>query len=156
MARHTWFLASALSTTFAVVAGAQSATSPRAGGTVVVVGCIERAQRNGSLAGTAVGTSATPNTAPQEANSTEPTDRLMLTGVSQKGAEPTQELAAYALDGREKELAAHTGHRVEVTGNLAAAAPSSRGASGDSRTAAGVPRLRVESFKMISTSCTAR
>jgi len=79
----------------------------------------------------------------------------MLTGVSRKAAEPA-ELTSYALEGRERELADHAGHRVEVTGTLAAENTSARGDSRSARTAAGVQSLRVESFKMISTSCTAR
>jgi hypothetical protein len=155
MLRHTWLIALALSTFTPMELRAQSATPPPAAGKVVAVGCVERARRNGSLAGTAVGTSASPNTAAQEANSNEPTDRFMLTGVSQKGSEPA-ELTSYALEGRERELADHTGHRVEVTGTLAAGNTSARGDSRSERTASGVQSLRVESFKMVSASCAAR
>lgn len=155
MARHTWLIALTLFTSAGVGLRGQGGTPAPAAGSVVAVGCLERAQRNGSLAGTAVGTSASPNTAPQEANSSEPTNRFMLTGVSEKGADPAA-LRSYALEGREQELANHTGHRVEVTGSLTEGNTSARGDARSQRTAAGVQRLRVESFKMVSASCAAR
>src|SRR3954462_3863983 len=73
---------------------AQSA--PATGDKVTVAGCLQRAQRNGSVGGTIVGTSASPNTAPQEANSGALVDAYLLSearpvvaGVPQTPADPS-------------------------------------------------------------------
>jgi hypothetical protein len=59
---------------------------------------------------------------------------------------------SYALEGRETDIGAHAGHRVQITGLLAA--PRTTGTS-TAAAASGVRRIRVEEVKMISTSCTA-
>src|SRR5437588_2535730 len=61
-----------------------SAQSPRAtqSSTITVVGCLERRTDSGTLAGTAVGTSATPETAGARANSSEPAPGFALTDAT--------------------------------------------------------------------------
>src|SRR5437870_4213536 len=60
------------------ITAAQQRPSTPDGTAVLVAGCVERAERNGSLGGTIVGTSATPGTAPREANSGEVLDVFLL------------------------------------------------------------------------------
>jgi hypothetical protein len=125
---------------------------------------VEPAQRNGSVAGTPVGTSAvSPNTADDEANSQAPVDRYLLTGAvvqnTQEAANGAAhdgtskpELKSFALQGHDAELAPHRGHRVEITGMLAPPREASAAAK-PSAARSGVPRLRVDSVKMIAASC---
>jgi hypothetical protein len=145
------------------------------GATVTVVGCIENAVADGSLGGTPLGTSATPNNAGVVANVQPPVDGFLLTGarpvadaaVGTSGAAAgtpaatnappaKEELKTYALEGDRNELAAHKGHRVEITGALAPAAPSGvnpRDASGDDAFKTGVQRLRVQTLTMKEAKC---
>jgi hypothetical protein len=131
---------------------------------MVVTGCIERAHRNGSLAGTPVGTSAvSPNTADDDANSQMPTDRFLLTGATvRKTAEAatgttgdtsnSSNLRSFALKGHDAELREHTGQRVEITGTVSPA-PKATLPADRAALASGVEQLNVESMKMIGASC---
>jgi hypothetical protein len=123
---------------------------------ISVEGCVERAQRTGSVAGTGVGTSAPPNVADREANSSEILDVFMLTDAQPVAADRSSgtQRTSYALTGHEKEFGGHTGHRVQVVGTLAP--PVSSGASTGSVAAAGIRRIQVESIKMIAASCSGK
>jgi hypothetical protein len=142
---------------------AQNATAQQ--DTIVVTGCVERAHRNGSLAGTPVGTSAvSPNTAADEANSQAPVDRYLLTGATvRKGTEETSSTAgtasgtsstlrSFALKGHDAELREHNGQRVEITGTVA---PSPKATEPPDRAslASGVEQLTIETMKVVGASC---
>ncbi len=157
------------------------APTPSAGpstSTITVVGCVENAVADGSLGGTPLGTSATPADAPVVANAQPPVDGFLLTGarpgrsaVGTTGAagDPPapaatagsadaakDELKTYALEGDRNELAKHRGHRVEISGELAA--PASSGANqpndrGGDAFKTGVQRLRVQTLTMVAASC---
>jgi hypothetical protein len=149
-------------------------TGPSAA-TITVVGCIENAVADGSLGGTPLGTSATPANAGTVANVQPPVDGFLLTaarpaeagavgtsGASSAGAvstagaaaAATEELKTYALEGDRNDLAAHKGHRVEITGALAPPASSGVNPRPDPEAfKTGVQRLRVQSVKMIAASC---
>jgi len=138
--------------------GGAAAQTPDPSGRVTVNGCVERAQRNGSLAGTDVGTTASPNTAPTEANSGELVNRFLLTDAAAgdraaraqtSAAEPP---ARYALEGHEQELANYVSQRVEVVGRLAAPRSSGKGAT-QAGLASGTSRINVESIKPIARDC---
>ena len=168
-------LGSFLASTVALGAQTQSVpptpSSGASGAAITVSGCVENAVADGSLGGTPLGTSATPNNAGVVANVMPPVDGFLLTGAQPAGAAPVgttgatagapardadaskEEMRTYALEGNRDELAAHKGHRVEITGTLAP--PQSSGAN--DRAAAefrtGVQRLRVQTIKMTSESC---
>ncbi|MBS1818316.1 MAG: hypothetical protein JSU08_10325 [Acidobacteria bacterium] len=148
--------------TTGVLAQTPGATAER----ITVVGCLDRAQRNGSLGGTVVGTSAAPNTADDEANSGVMVDAFLLheahrvTG-DQVDARPStgavgtsgrETMATFGLKGREAELERHQGARLQVTGTVMPPVTSGRG-SGGAATAAGSQRLQVESFKVLAERC---
>jgi hypothetical protein len=139
-----------------------------AGSTITVVGCVQNAVADGSLGGTPLGTSATPATAGAVANAQPPVvDGYLLTGARPAVAAPVgtsgasaaapasdkeaskDALKTYALEGNRDELAAHKGHRVEISGTLAP--PVSSGASREFQT--GVQRLRVQTIKMTAERC---
>jgi hypothetical protein len=141
-------------------------------GTITVTGCLNRAQRNGSVGGTIVGTTAAPNTADDEANSSVMVDAFLLTnakpasagddGSGAPGGAPSTAGTAgrvdpttYGLQGREPELERHSGARLEVTGTILPPASSGRG-TGGAATATGARRLRVESFKVLAEQCSAQ
>jgi len=154
-----------------------SAQTTQPGEKVTVAGCLQRAQRNGSVGGTVVGTSAAPNTADDEANSGVMVDAYLLseaTPVVAGTAQPTSsgttagqangqaagttgtagksEITSFGLTGRESELERHQGARLQVTGTIMPPANSGRG-TGGSATASGVKRIRVESFKVLAEKC---
>jgi hypothetical protein len=132
--------------------------------TLVVTGCVERAHRNGSLAGTPVGTSAvSPNTADDDANSQAPVDRYLLTGATVRkpgeaatgtagGTGTSSNLRSYALKGHDAELREHNGQRVEITGTVTPA-PKATLPADRASLASGVEQLTVESLKMIGATC---
>jgi hypothetical protein len=157
--------------------GAQTPSAPPTpsaavpGSTITVAGCVENAVADGSLGGTPLGTSATPSNAGVVANVMPPIDGFLLTGARPASASPVgttgatapatardgdaakEELKTYALEGNRDELAAHKGHRVEITGMLAP--PASSGASDPvaREFKTGVQRLRVQTIKMTAESC---
>lgn len=57
-------------------------TQTTTGEKLTVTGCLQRAQRNGSVGGTVVGTSASPNTADDEANSGALVNAFLLTDAT--------------------------------------------------------------------------
>jgi hypothetical protein len=148
---------------------------PANGESVTVSGCLERAQLNGSAGGTVVGTSASPATADDDANSGLLVDAYMLTeatpvesGTDRStagnsatspgttvGTTGRETPTAYGLVGHESELSSHAGARVEVTGTIVPPATSGRG-SGGSAAASGVKRVRVASFKILGQRCSAK
>ena len=142
-----------------------------AGSTITVVGCVQNAVADGSVAGTPLGTSATPANAGAVANAQPPIDGYLLTGARPAAAAPVgtsgasaaatandketskDALKTYALDGNRDELAAHKGHRVEISGTLAPPVSSGANAPANREFQTGVQRLRVQAIKMTAESC---
>jgi len=62
--------------------------------------------------------------------------------------------ASYRLDGTESTLTPHVGHKVEITGTVEEQRPASA-AGGASSASANAPAgtLKVDSLKMVSTTC---
>ncbi len=158
----------------AMLGTALIAQTPQTGDKVTFAGCLQRAQRNGSVGGTVVGTSASPNTADDEANSGVLVDAFLLSeavpvvggvvpdastasgtsgsGTSVTGTSGRSEITSFGLTGREAELERHQGARVQVTGTVIPPATSGRG-TGGAATASGVKRIQVESFKILAEKC---
>jgi hypothetical protein len=118
---------------------------------IVVTGCVERAQRNGSVAGTPVGTTAvSPNTADDEANSQEPVNRFLLTGAVVSGARPETNPAkagSHTENGGRAEAGSHT----ENGGRAGAGSHTENGGRAEtgSRTqAASAPGTEMKSFAL--------
>jgi len=127
------------------------------GTTVNVSGCVAQAGRTGSLADdSGVGVKATPNSAPNEANSAELLNAYLLTnatpatgeGQGADRAKPT----SYTLQGHEQEFAQHKGHKAQVTGRLLPAPSAARPADAKAP-APGIERIVVESVRMLSAEC---
>jgi len=61
---------------------------------------------------------------------------------------------SYRLDGAETTLTPHVGHKVEITGTVEEQRPASAAAAGGAASAsANAPTLKVDSLKMVSTTC---
>jgi hypothetical protein len=130
--------------------------------TVSVSGCVERAQRDGSLSLTAAGTTATPNTAATESNSGDMVDAFRLTnatpiimGAGRRAPSSARSTrTAYALQGFGQELAAHVGHRVQIIGSLLPSIADSQ--TEPSTPAEGIRRVQVATIKFIDKNCSQR
>ena len=132
---------------------------PAPGTAIETVGCINRAQQDGSSSGGPGVPPATPATAPNLANSQAPTGVLLLRGATTANAtDETKTRAAagdavrlapatYVLDGLREELDRHVGHQVEVTGTLRVV---KEGPPGIQNT---VGHVQVASIKMLAVSC---
>ena len=133
-----------------------AAQPPKDGAHVTVEGCLQQAVRNGSLGGSVVGTSASPNTAPVEANLQTPVDAYLLTEAAVV-PDPSagRDITSFGLSGKEAELAQHRGARVRVVGTVMPPATSGRG-TGGAATAAGTRRVAVESFTVMADRCEGR
>ena len=130
-----------------------SAQNP-AGESISVSGCVQRAQRDGSLSATAAGTTATPNTAPTEANSGEMVNAFTLKDATSVGEKASSGRTEYALQGNGSELAKHVGHRVEIAGSLL---PSVAELQADkAKPAEGIRRVQVTGVKMIASTCSTK
>jgi hypothetical protein len=164
----------------AVALHAQDRPAPAAGSTVSVIGCVQQADADGSIAGTPLGTSVPPEQAGPTANrnlpwqgyvladarpasaardadapapnaqAAAPTGTTGTTGTTRSSDQP----ASYALDATVEELDKYKGQRVEVTGTVSEPEPSAAGNSG-SRDAfrTGVKRLKVASIKTVAANC---
>jgi len=116
---------------------------------------------NGSVGGTGLGTTSSPNTADRDANSSETLDVFQLSNAQPLPADAAnQKRTSYALEGQEQEMGRHTGHRVQVTGTLApprAAATSTAAATAaGSRTSALIAKPRAPLSCSMATAAVAR
>jgi len=128
-----------------------AAAQKPAGEAVSVRGCVQRAQRDGTLSVTSTGRTATPNTAPTEANSGELTDAFQLTDATPVSDKAATGHTEYVLQGSGSELAKHVGHRVEISGNLL---PSAAELQADKKKPAeGIRRVQVTGLKMVASKC---
>ena len=60
---------------------------------------------------------------------------------------------SYRLDGSETTLTPHVGHKVEITGTVEEQRPASAAAGGAASASSNAPTLKVDSVKMVSTTC---
>ena len=74
--------------------------------------------------------------------------------TSGSGGAASSTKASYRLDGTESALTPHVGHKVEITGTIEEQRPASAAAGGAaSASAAPAGTLKVDSVKMVSTTC---
>jgi hypothetical protein len=103
---------------------------------LTVTGCLER--RAPGAIGTAGGAGAADTPAFILSKAMKPTGT-----AGSSSAAPVA--PSYRLDADEKKLAEHVGKKVEITGKAAAAASASKGGE--------LPQLKVDSVKMIASTC---
>jgi hypothetical protein len=140
-----------LATGIAVLA--QEQTSPQTSSaqssakSVTVTGCVQRAEEHAT--GT-TGTTGAMDTKFVLANASLKTDQMTgTTGTT--AAPPTTAVASeYKLDTDESKLSAHVGHKVEITGTIEQPSMSEQKPPAS---AANAPTLKVESVKMVASTC---
>ena len=124
----------------------QGAAAPAQAGAqkIMVSGCVENAP---PAAGAAAG--AAPTFILADAKMAGAAEGGRAVGTT--GAAATR----YELDADAKTISAHLNHQVEITGTLQSSAAAPAGAPGAARGGAGAsaPRLKVESVKMVSATC---
>ena len=136
--------------------------------TITVSGCLQKGDSTESATGTS-GTSSSGASARVSArrwmlvNATESTAGSSATSPSSSSSSshPTGTSgASYVLEGKTDELAAHAGHKVEITGAPAPASASSSSPSSSSgalasssSSASSAQRLQVTSVKMVAATC---
>jgi hypothetical protein len=108
----------------------------------------------GSASGTGTGTGST-GSATGSATGSTTGSASSASGTSGSGAGKT-----YRLEATDSQLAAHVGHKVEITGSIDEASASASASATTSETAgtsgsarATAPRLKVESVKMVAATC---
>jgi hypothetical protein len=150
--------------TYAAIAAAQTppATQPPApsqaskANSVTVQGCLQRDASPSSATPGTVGTSGSATTAFVLANAMKPADSAGATAGAATAARPDPSAGAiastYRLDAEDSKLGPHVGHKVEITGTVAenTSAPSASA----SASASNIPKLKVDSVKMIAATCT--
>jgi len=127
--------------------------------TITVSGCIERSPQSSAANSPAPGGAPpAPGGAPPApggapgavgtAGSSSRSDSGFMLNVpkptSAAAGAPSARPTSYRLDGDDSKLSPHVGHKVEITGNLDQASSSTPSSS---------PKLKVDSVKMIASSC---
>jgi hypothetical protein len=140
-----------------------SPTSRTAADPITVTGCVQRETSSatagatgtsGSATATATGSGYVLNVTPSSSASS-----TAGTTGSTAGTPGTTGTAAssYKLDADDSKLSAHVGHKVEITGTLDKSMSSSTAPSGSTSTASSSssmsPKLKVDSVRMIASSC---
>ena len=127
----------------------QTTTNRAVPGAVTVIGCVDRADQ--------IREASSPDTTVDSLS-------FVLTHASRDGkaasSKPTADShgsaaevgSIYRLDGAVATLNPHVGHKVEVSGTVAATAAGTSGAS-DPASAANAPRLKVDTIKMLAETC---
>lgn len=143
----------AVACALAVSASAQT-TPPAAGVTqptfgaekkVTITGCLERAKESTTTSDrTAFMLNIVPNS---------PTT-IGTTGTSASDRAP--KVSSYRLDGEDSKLSPHVGHKIEITGTVVEDKPmSATGTPAASGSATEAPKFKVETVKMLASSCAA-
>ena len=155
MSKRVWsgVLASIFCGTVAVAAAQDPSTGQSgaaSGKSMTVSGCIQKAEPSAGVTGTAGSTAASDTT------------KFVLKNVSSAGAGTAgtagtagaassaagATASEYRLDADDAKLSPHVGHKVEITGTV------DKSAGGAASTAASAsPKLKVDSVKMVSTTC---
>ena len=127
-------------------------SSQSAAKTITVTGCVSRAEQSPT------GTSGTTGTESKAAEL-----KFLLTSASIGGkdtagttgetAPPASAVASeYRLDAADAKLTPHVGHKVEITGTVAQPSSSTE-PKPPAASAANAPTLKVDSVKMLASSC---
>ena len=125
---------------------------------ITVTGCVERAQQSptgttGTTGGAA--TAAEPKFVLTNAALSKTSSKMpSATGTSGTEAPPANAIASeYRLDTTEAKLSEHVGHKVEIKGTIE---QPSQTEQKPTASAANAPTLKVDSVKMIASSCPSR
>ena len=109
---------------------------------VTITGCLERSKESVATNDRFVLNNIVPN-APAMAGTA---------GTS--GSETAPKATSYRLDAEDSKLSSHVGHKMEITGTVEDRPMSATGTPGASGSAPEAPKFKVETVKMIASSCT--
>jgi hypothetical protein len=111
-----------------------------AGETVTITGCLERSNESVATNDRFVLNNIVPN-APAMAG----------TAVTSGPERPN--VTSYRLAAEDSKLSRHVGHKIEITGTVEDRQMNAAGASGATGSARDAPKFKVETVKMIASSC---
>jgi hypothetical protein len=133
----------------------QTTPSSSSASKITVTGCVQRATSD-SPTGTSGSTSAAiPDTQFILANATAGSSTAGTSGTTSSSSS-SMTAPRYRLDDAEQaKIAPHVGHKVEITGTLddTSKSTSPSATAGATSTAAPAPKLKVDSVKMLASSC---
>ena len=120
---------------------------------VTVTGCVQRAASEAPTGTSGVAGAVKPDTQFVLANATAGTATAGTSGTTAPATSSMPTAPRYRLDDAEQtKIAPHVGHRVEISGTIDdASSPSAT--PGATSTAAPAPKLKVDSIKMLASSC---
>lgn len=138
----------------ALTVSASAQTTPTAGAAtqplfdankVTITGCLERAKDS----------AAASDRTTFVLNNIAPAAPAMTGTAGTSGSEKTPKASSYRLDGEDSKLSPHVGHKIEVTGTVEDGPMGTTGTTAGSGSAAEAPKFKVQTVKMIASSCTA-
>lgn len=107
---------------------------------VVITGCLQRAAQ------LPVGTTGA-------IGDTDVSKFILMKAATPSDTQPGAATRTYRLDADDSLLTTHVGHKVEITGTLEPAAPSTRVTGDPAPPPAAASKLKVTSVKMIAAAC---
>ena len=135
---------------------AQTTPSSSNANKVTVTGCVQRAMSESPTGTSGVAGAAKPDTQFILANASAGTATAGTSGTTTPSTSSMPIAPRYRLDDAEQaKIAPHVGHSVEISGTIddATRASSPSATPGASSTAAPAPKLKVDSIKMLASSC---
>jgi hypothetical protein len=113
-----------------------------AGKKVTISGCLERSKESVATNDRFV------------LNNVVPDAPAMAGTAGTSGSEKAPKATSYRLDAEDSKLSPHVGHKIEITGMVEDHPMSATGTPGASGSAPEAPKFKVETVKMIASSCT--
>jgi hypothetical protein len=123
---------------------------------VTVTGCIQRASAQTPTGTSGTSGAAVPDTQFILANASAGTSTAGTSGTANPSSSAMSTAPRYRLDdGAESKITPHVGHKVEITGTVDEQShPTGSGATaGATSSGAAAPKLKVDSIRMIASSC---
>ena len=145
----------------------QSSSQSAAGKSVTITGCVGKAEQTATGTSGVAGAAATNKDAKFVLKDASKSPSSATGTAGAEGASATSASATeYKLDGDDAKLTPHVGHKVEITGTVddkgassssssasATASPSTSPSASASTSSTNTPTLKVDSVKMIASSC---
>lgn len=136
--------------------GAQTTPSSSNANKVTVTGCVQRAMSESPTGTSGAAGAAKHDTQFVLANASAGTATAGTSGAATPSSSAMTTAPRYRLDDAEQtKIAPHVGHRVEISGTIDDPSHSSSPSAtpGATSTAAPAPKLKVDSIKMLASSC---
>jgi hypothetical protein len=133
---------------------AQTQPASSSANKITVTGCVQRAMSDSPTGTSGVAGAAKPDTEFILANTSAGTSTAGTSGTTTPPSSAMTVAPRYRLDDAEQaQIAPHVGHKVEISGTLDDASRSTSPTPGATSTAAPAPKLKVDSIKMLASTC---